>query len=58
MPTTVDLAKPLVKTALEQAASLRARNIKAATNDLIRQALEDEERQIRAAIGTLTETKK
>lgn len=57
MATRVELPKDLVKTALEQAASLRARNIKAATNALIKTALEDEERQIRAAIGIMTEIK-
>lgn len=57
MATKVELPKELVKAALEQAASLRARNIKSATNPLIKQALEEEDRQIRAAISTLTETK-
>jgi len=57
MATKVELPKELVKVALEQAKSLRTRNIKAATNALIKQALQDEETAIQAAINTLTETK-
>jgi hypothetical protein len=57
MAVRVELPKDLLKAALEQAASLRARNIKAATNALIKQALEEEDRAIRAAIQTITESK-
>lgn len=57
MATKVELPRELVKTALEQAASLRVRNAKASTNPIIKQALEEEERHIRNAISTLTETK-
>lgn len=57
MATKVELPKELVKAALEQAKSLRTRNIKSATNPLIKQALEQEETQIAQAIQTLTETK-
>lgn len=57
MATKVELPKELVKAALEQAKSLRTRNAKAATNNLIRQALQDEEQAIQNAINTLAETK-
>lgn len=57
MATKVELPKELVKAALEQAKSLRTRNIKSATNPLIKQALEQEEREIGNAISTLTEVK-
>lgn len=57
MATKVELPKDLVRAALEQAKSLRTRNIKAATNALIKQALEEEEKAIVQAIGTLTEVK-
>lgn len=57
MATRVELPKELVKVALEQAAGLRTRNGKAATNELIKQAYRQEEDAIRLAISTLTETK-
>lgn len=57
MATKVDLPRDLVKAALEQAKSLRTRNIKSATNPLIKQALEEEERAIANAITTIAETK-
>ena len=57
MATRVELPKEIVKIALEQACTLRLRQLKAATNDLIKKALDDEERQIRAGIATITEMK-
>lgn len=57
MATRVELPKEIVLAALQQAAQLRARGIKAATNALIKQALSEEEDQIRKASQTLTETK-
>lgn len=57
MATRVELPKELVKAALEQAASLRARNVKAATNNLIKQALADEEMAIRTSLNSLAEIK-
>lgn len=57
MAIRIELPKELVKDALTQAASLRVRNIKASNNPIIKQALEEEERQIRAAINSFTEIK-
>ena len=57
MATKVDLPRDLVRAALEQAKSLRTRNIKSATNPLIKQALLEEEQAIANAIGTLQDTK-
>lgn len=57
MATRVELPKDLVLAALNQAAQLRVRGIKAATNALIKKALEDEETHIRAATQTLSEIK-
>lgn len=53
MAVKVELPKELVKAALEQAASLRARNAKSATNSIIKQAYEEEELQINKAISVL-----
>lgn len=49
MACRVELPKEIIVAALEQAAGLRARNAKAATNKIIQQALEEELRQITAA---------
>ena len=57
MATRVELPREIVKIALEQACTLRLRQMKAATNDLIKKALDDEERAIRTAISTITDTK-
>lgn len=57
MATRVDLPKELVRVALEQAAALRTRNGKAATNALIKEALAGEESAIRASLNTLSEIK-
>lgn len=57
MATRVELPKDIIKAALEQAAGLRSRNKKAATNELIKQALDQEETAIRAALNTLSEIK-
>lgn len=57
MATRVELPKEIVKAALEQAASLRTRGIKAATNSVIKQALEQELLVISQAIPLLQETK-
>ena len=57
MATKVELPKEIVKDALTQAAALRARNIKSSSNPIIKGALEEKERQIRAAIGSLLDTK-
>lgn len=53
MATKVELPKEIVRPALEQAAALRARNAKAATNPVIKHALEQEEAAIRAALNTI-----
>lgn len=53
MPTLVQLPKEIVKAALDQALSLRARNVKAATNTVIKEALEQEQLQIAKALQTL-----
>lgn len=58
MPLKLDLPKAMVKNALEQAISLRRRNINSASNELIKKALEDEVSAIRLAIDTMTETPK
>lgn len=55
MPTIVELPKPLLKAALEQAISLRRRNVTAATNELIKTALEDEIKVLRNAIDSARE---
>jgi len=57
MATQVDLPKDLIKAALEQAISLRRRNVTAATNNLIKNALEDEISALRKGIDTMKETK-
>ena len=57
MATRVELPKELIKTALEQAAALRQRNIKATANAIIKQALEEELRQITLAKDTMTDSK-
>jgi len=57
MATKVELPKELVKTAIEQAILLRHRQIKQATNALIKQALEQELTDLSKARDTLTETK-
>lgn len=57
MATKVELPREMVKVALEQACTLRLRQMKQATNELIKKALDDEERAIRLAINTLADTK-
>lgn len=57
MATRIELPKDIVKAMLEQAQSLRSRQIKAATNTLIKEALEKEQEQIIAAKNTITEIK-
>lgn len=57
MAIRVELPKELVQAALVQAKALRTRNIKSATNALIKQALTDEETAIQNAINTITEVK-
>lgn len=57
MAVRIELPKEIVRAALEQAAALRARNIKSASNQIIKGALEEEDRQIRLAITTMTEIK-
>lgn len=57
MATKVELPKDIVRAALEQAKSLRTRNIKTATNAIIKEALQQEETAIAQAISTLTEVK-
>lgn len=57
MPIKIDMPKGVLKSALEQAISLRRRNVNAATNELIRNALEDEIKNIRLAMDTMTEIK-
>lgn len=57
MATRVELPKDIVKVALEQAQSLRTRQIKASSNNIIKQALEEELRVISQATTTLTEIK-
>lgn len=57
MATRVELPKEIVKYALEQAVSLRHRQIKAATNALIKKALEDELASLTTGLNTLTEVK-
>lgn len=57
MATRVDLPMPIVKAALQQAISLRVRNKNAATNELIRKALEDEITAIQHSVNTVTEVK-
>lgn len=57
MATRVELPKELLLSALEQAAALRSRNIKASTNLVIKQALEEELRVITLAKNTMQETK-
>lgn len=57
MATRVELPKELVKDALAQAKSLRTRNAKATNNAIIKQALQEEEAHIAAAMNTLTDIK-
>jgi hypothetical protein len=57
MAVKVDLPKELIIVALEQAASLRARNIKAATNTVIKEALEQEMAAIVKAKSTIETVK-
>lgn len=57
MATKVELPKELVQVALVQARGLRERGMKAATNALIKQALDDERLAIHNAIQSLTEVK-
>jgi len=53
MAVKVELPKELIKAALDQAHALRMRNAKAATNNIIQQALEAEAVEIAKAIQTL-----
>lgn len=57
MAIRVELPKELVQAALVQAKALRTRNIKTATNALIKQALTDEETAIQNALNTISEVK-
>ncbi len=57
MAIKVELPKELVQTALDQAMSLRSRQIKQASNPIISDALEKERAAIMAAKNTLTEIK-
>lgn len=57
MPVKVDLPKEIVVYALKQAIQLRSRGITAATNSLIKQALEDERAALVRAADTVTEVK-
>lgn len=57
MATRVEAPKELVVAALEQAIALRSRGINAATNAIIKGALEEERRVLDAAKNSLSETK-
>lgn len=57
MATRVELPRELVKNALENAIALRERQIKAATNQIIKDALAQEQAVITAAATQLTEIK-
>lgn len=57
MATRVELPKDLCKTMIDQAIGLRDRQIKAASNALIKQALEDERRQLAEAKNTISDIK-
>jgi len=46
MAIKIDLPKEILVSALDQAAALRSRNIKAATNPIIKEALEKEHAEI------------
>lgn len=53
MATRVDLHKDLIKTLLEQGIGLRQRQIKAASNPIIKQALDEELSHINRAMLAL-----
>lgn len=57
MATRVELPLKITKDALQQAISLRTRQKNAASNELIRKALEDEILSIQHAVNSATETK-
>lgn len=57
MATRVELPRELIKSALENAIALRERQIKAATNQIIKDALAQEQAALTTASTTLTETK-
>lgn len=57
MPIKLDLPKDLVKPMIEQAISLRERQIKASSNPIIKEALEKEAVLLEAAKNTITEIK-
>lgn len=57
MAIRVELPKEILNAALEQAITLRARHITAATNAIIKQALEQEQAALIAAKSTIQEVK-
>lgn len=57
MAVKVELSKDILKTLIEQGISLRNRQIKAATNALIKSALEEEIKGLTASSNSITEAK-
>lgn len=57
MATKVELPKDIVKTLIEGGISLRHRQIKQASNNLIKQALDDELSALSKAKDTLSDVK-
>ena len=57
MAIRIDLPKEIIAQALQAKISTNNRNKNASTNDIIKQALEQENQKIAAAIATISETK-
>lgn len=57
MAVKVELPKEILNSALEQAIAIRKRNANAATNSIIKQALEEEISKIQIAKGSLHDIK-
>jgi len=57
MATKIDLPQQMVRDMCNAAISLRERQIKAASNDLIKKALQDEQDALTKAKGALVEVK-
>lgn len=57
MATRIDLPKDLVAAAFTQRTQSLQRAANAATNNLVKTALQDELRQLQSALATITEVK-